>query len=624
MFWVADFETTVYKNQDYTEVWAAAVCSGADSDDGVVFNNIHDFIEYCLKLPDEKPIIYFHNLAFDGQFILYYLYSKSSGYTQQLEALPHLAGERHRDSDWIDYKWKDRKKWNNRAYSFALSEQNKFYFIRIKKGSKTIEFRDSLKLLPMSVKEIGRSFKTKHQKGIIKYEGFRTAYGEITEAEKDYILNDVYVVKEALQLLFSQGMTRITIGSNCMHEWKKAFRDEFGDLANFFPYPDKLWYSKDETIDHFCRSAYKGGWCYLKPEYAGKVIHKAGFTLDVNSLYPSRMHSESGCVYPYGKPEEIWKGNYIPEAAFADDKYFFVRFKCRFQAKPGMLPTVQIKGDTLYDGREWLLTSDLYNKETGEYTKYIFKDGKVQTHLVQLTMTKTDWLLFREHYNVYDLEISGGCYFRAKAGFFDWYLNYWNEIKMSSTAGRRLLAKLMMTNLYGKTASSDDSSFKYICGYKENGALMFSTQEEHEKQVFYIPVGAAITSYCRDFTIRAAQKNYVRFIYADTDSLHMLGDVSEAEGVTLDAKRFNCWKHEATWERAIFVQQKRYIEVIDGRHDVKCAGMKRDCQKVYKTMLDNGDLSIHDFRRGLIVSGNLKAKLIKGGVILESRDYTMR
>ena len=72
-YFVADFETTVYTGQKETEVWAAALTSAISSyDDEVsVFNNIEDFLEACVKLTvNESAIVYFHNLKFDGSFIL--------------------------------------------------------------------------------------------------------------------------------------------------------------------------------------------------------------------------------------------------------------------------------------------------------------------------------------------------------------------------------------------------------------------------------------------------------------------------------------------------------------------------------------------------------------------------
>ena len=79
--WVADFETTVYPAQTHTEVWAAAICRlGCDSEQGVeIQNSIESFFDFLVG-QDENMTIYFHNLKFDGHFILTYLirnYSQS-------------------------------------------------------------------------------------------------------------------------------------------------------------------------------------------------------------------------------------------------------------------------------------------------------------------------------------------------------------------------------------------------------------------------------------------------------------------------------------------------------------------------------------------------------------------
>ena len=73
-------------------------------------------------------------------------------------------------------------------------------------------------------------------------------------------------------------------------------------------------------------------------------------------------------------------------------------------------------------------------------------------------------------------------------------------------------------------ASSTNSSFKYAY-VKEDKTIGYIQVQEDAKIPGYIPVGSAITSYARNFTIRAAQKNYhgpdkPGFVYADTDSIH--------------------------------------------------------------------------------------------------------
>ena len=128
---------------------------------------------------------------------------------------------------------------------------------------------------------------------------------------------------------------------------------------------------------------------------------------------------------------------------------------------------------------------------------------------------------------------------------------------------KRELAKLFLNNLYGKMASNTDSSFKYAYT-KEDKTVGFVTIEEHDKKPGYIPVGSAITSYARCFTIRAAQANYhgvnkPGFCYADTDSIHCDLPPEKIVGIRVDPVNFCCWKLESQWDVAIFTRQKTYI-----------------------------------------------------------------
>ena len=646
MYYFADFETTT-ESTEFTEVWAAAITALDNDGEDFITDNLPDFINHLLDCLQNGDIVFFHNLAFDGQFILAYLYNKKvSGFTQALkESYNFYTGE------W-SYQFERRKTHlPNKSFTYLISEQNQFYSITIHHKNKTIYIRDSLKLLPMSVKAIGESFKTPHQKTSIDYAAHKQAGEPITEEERSYIFNDVYVVKEALKIMLDAGYDKITIGSNCVHDFKQDFKVKYGELETIFPDLTKIHFTRDENADHYIRQSYKGGWCYLK---AGceNIIYKNGITLDVNSLYPSRMISQSGCRYPWGKPT-YWEGNYIPdELKINPDLYFFIRIKTQFKLKPGKLPTIQIKGNPLYRANEWLSSSDIHYK--GKYSDIlIHSDGSIETYRPVLTLTCTDFKLFREHYTVQNFEILSGCYFRCQSGFFDDYLWKWYQEKSTTTGGRRLIAKLFMNNLYGKMATSINSSFKYISGTDDTGRLLYKVQEDYSKKTLSIAVGSAITSYAREFTIRAAQANYDRFIYADTDSLHMIGTEDTVKGVTIHDTAFNCWKCEKHWTKGIFVQQKRYIEIeeINGIEDyeVKCAGMKKDCKKLFELSLkgfDNltekekeyveklGDdeamefvkqkRKLQDFRKGLKVPHNLKARIIKGGVILENKYFTMR
>ena len=70
---VADFETTVYDEQESTEVWASAMADIDDPDDNVfVFHSIAETLDY-IKFLDDDCTLYYHNLKFDGNFWLWYL-----------------------------------------------------------------------------------------------------------------------------------------------------------------------------------------------------------------------------------------------------------------------------------------------------------------------------------------------------------------------------------------------------------------------------------------------------------------------------------------------------------------------------------------------------------------------
>lgn len=639
-----DFETTVFEGQEYTEVWASAVVE-LFTEDVHIFHSIEDTYKYFKSLK-QNLVCYYHNLKFDGAFWLSYLMTELN-----MKQATFPTGD-----DEYDLKFVKPWEMPNNSFMYSISDRGQWYTIRIKTGNYIIELRDSLKLLPFSVKEIGNAFKTKHRKLDMEYKGFRYAGCEITEDEKKYIANDVLVVKEALEVMFKEGHTKLTIGSCCLDEYKNIISKSDFDI--FFP--DIYDYGIDEkqygtyNAGDYIRHSYKGGWCYLVKGKENK-IYKNGTTGDVNSLYPSMMSSESGNRYPVGLPT-FWKGNEIPDEALINDRYFFVRIKTRFYIKKDMLPFIQIKGSLLYNGTDALESSDVLNKETGELSPYyVGFDGKLHDTRVTLTLTCTDYILFREHYNVVDFEILDGCWFNTEIGLFDEYIEKYKKQKLENKGALRTLAKLFLNNLYGKMASNTDSSFKYAY-VKDNGVVGFVPIEEHDKQAGYIPVGSAITSYARNFTIRAAQKNYHGvdkhgFIYADTDSIHCDLPPEEIKGIKVHDKNFCCWKLETSWDYGIFVRQKTYIEHVTHEdlepiekpyYNIKCAGMPQRCKDLFERSLrdyepEEGDKfndeelefiktkrTIEDFKVGLKVPSKLLPKRIKGGILLVETTYEMR
>lgn len=636
-YYVADFETTTYDGQKRTDVWCAAIVK-MYSENVEIFGSINSFFNYVFSLK-KNSVIYFHNLKFDGNFILYYLLSE----------LKMKQAYRMTDKEKKYGYFLPEKEMLNNTFKYSISDRGQWYSITIKKNNLIFEIRDSLKLLPFSVKEIGESFGTKRKKTSIEYTGVRYPNCPISDEEKSYIKNDVLVVSEALEILFNDGHNQLTIGSACLNEYKKLF---FYNFDTFFPnlYEDFIDFTRygDVSAGEFIVKSYKGGWCYLKRDKSMRVL-KNGVTLDVNSLYPYVMHSMSGNAYPVGNPI-WWEGNYIPDDAQRDDKYFFVKIRARFKIKDAHLPTIQIKGNALYKATEYLETSDIYNYKDKKYYKYYEDEDGIHKAIVELVLTQTDYYLFLDHYNVEDFEILCGCYFYTQIGLFDVYIDKYYQIKMNSKGAKRAESKLFLNNLYGKFASSLNSSFKYCEMFDD--VLKFFPVLEYKKKPGYIAIGSAVTSYARNYTIRAAQKNYEYFCYSDTDSIHLdTPDIFKIKGVNIGDKELGMWKKEVEWKKAFFTRQKTYIE-YDGDYIIKCAGMPEKCKELLKISFNGAENSeevkekysekrkdelnendiefcltkrtLEDFKVGLKVPGKLAPKKISGGVVLVEIPYEMR
>ena len=275
----------------------------------------------------------------------------------------------------------------------------------------------------------------------------------------------------------------------------------------------------------------------------------------------------------------------------------------------------------------------------------------------------SDFQLLVEHYELVDFEILDGCWFSSVIGIFDEYIDKYKKLKLESKGALRELAKLFLNNLYGKMAANTSSSFK-VAYVKEDRSLGFYEVQENNKKPGYIPIGSAITSYARNFTIRAAQKNYhgpdkPGFIYADTDSIHCDLLPEQVQGIKVHPKDFCCWKLESTWDEGWFIRQKTYIEHVVAEdlqpiespyYNIKCAGMPQRCKDLFLISMSGYDpenppldpsgkpivlkgpeldfvkqlRKLEDFNVGLRVPGKLLPKRIPGGTLLVGTYYEMR
>ena len=253
----ADFETSTWC-YDETWVWAWALCDIDEPDHVDVGNSIESFFERIKK--EHNPYIYFHNLKFDGEFIMYYLMKNG-------------------------YEWVESKEKRSNTFSTLISDMGLFYsievFFEVGKDVKKVTFIDSLKIINQTVESMPKTFNIEETKLEIDYNKPREVGHILTDEETAYVKNDVVIVAKALSYLFNMGLTKMTAGSNALHDFK-----EITTMNRFKQLYRKLTYEVDNDI----RKSYRGGFTYLNPVYKNKTVGE-GEVLDVNSLYPSMMHS---------------------------------------------------------------------------------------------------------------------------------------------------------------------------------------------------------------------------------------------------------------------------------------------------------------------------------------------
>ncbi len=521
--YAADFETTTAAP---TRVWSWQIRNVGTSEIHSQGTHIEDFMTSA-----PPATMFFHNLAFDGSFILDWALRNGFKWVN-LDRSPKGR------ADGLDRVYKGQ-------ISAIISDMGQFYEVRFNNGNGEVVIQDSLKKVPGTLRELGIAYGANVLKGTTPLHAKLPEDYEPTPAEWAYLDNDTEILAHVLRVVIGEGHTSMTIGGDCFRTWRKMLQD---DHALMVPRPDGEGEKKESPTEVFrrifpvlnrkdderIRLAYRGGWTYVKPSIQGQVLTEGGVVFDVNSMYPSVQVQE---LFPVGFPKKLQPGEAAP-----DTHPLTITGKCiTFTLKEDHLPIIP-ENAVSFGVSGWATEGEC----------------------VEVWATNQEWKLFEDHYHL-DVEYElGGYAFRAESGdsLFGTYIRFFMAIKETTKGAKRLLAKLFLNNLWGKFGTNPKRGKRFpTLENQEDAVGMVAGTVEYTDPVF-TPVAVFTTAYARERIVRSAQANYARFCYADTDSLHMTG-TDTPEGLEVHDSKLGAWAHEGTWTEAVYCRAKAYVERMD-------------------------------------------------------------
>lgn len=249
----SDIETITIDNKH--EITCISIIT--DNDQEHTFKSMEDYINFIMNY--NYVIVYFHNFGrFDSTFLLNYLIFLDDKKSK-------IIGE-------ID----------------IIERNNIIYEIGFRKNK--IFFRDSLLLIPITLKKIGETFCEKNKKIEFDYKEINKIQLLSPESVEEQCLQDCRVLKEGF-INFSNIIsnkfniklhTQLTLPALSFNIFKLHYYDIINKPISKNSYDE----------DSFIRKSYKGGISDVYIPYL-----KNGYCYDVNSLYPTVMMNEK---YPIG------------------------------------------------------------------------------------------------------------------------------------------------------------------------------------------------------------------------------------------------------------------------------------------------------------------------------------
>lgn len=560
LIYACDFETSYENGKSW--VWSYGY-SKLGQQKVTLGNNIKDFMEFALSGNSKK--LYFHNLKYDGKFIMYYLFTQGYKQVKEINA--------------------------PKQFTALIDEMGMYYSIvvpyKYNGRNKKATFLDSLKLFPNSLRQLAKNYNLETQKGELDYDTIRYENHTITQEEKIYLEADVIILRSLLEIAQNNNMQKMTIASNAIQFFKDLLYKEYKvTFEEIFPIIN-------ETTFDYLQKGYKGGCSMVNKKYRNQITPTNSY--DVNSMYPHILRNKE---LPFGYPV-FFKGKYQQDNNFP---LYVQRIRCEFYLKPNKPPTIQVKNTYGFLGNEWVENSN---------------------EILELTLTNIDLQMLLENYDVYHLEYLDGYKFASSSKIFAPYIDHWYSIKSNSKNPSEVaIAKLYLNSLYGKFGAKPHKN-SLILGLDTMQIMRTADTFVSTCKTVYIPVAMFVTSYARNYLLENIAKVWDDFLYCDTDSIHVR---KKTDLLPTDNKKLGYFKFEYSGV-ARYIKQKTYIVKYDKEfikkddegNDVTtkicCAGLNQDFIKA-KGM----NIGLNDFVEGATFP-KLRSCNVIGGVALVECEH---
>lgn len=543
---------TIKELKSRVAVWGAAIMSLDCEDSFQYTDSIEAFFDMIIK--NRISTIFFHKLEYYGEFIVYWLLKNK-----------------------FIFKKTDKFLKENEFSVLAAGSLGKIYKVSANFMGKLLVFKDSNKILPMSIDEMRKSFSP----DIPKLEELKIDINAISIEHILYMNSYCRILRRGVRAAQNAGISALTLGSFAIKEFKKSIG---GDrmFRNWFP-------SIPEELDSDIRNAYHSGLNVINKSIKGKHLH-SGVVLDVNSMYPFVMKTKK---MPYGDFVRF-KGKFDEQKHKGMLYIQFVYVDC--ELKEGKIPVLEKKNGNGINKNEYVLST--------HGTPQLF------------AIPSPELIFFFKNYDIFYIEYAGGYAWRAANHMFDSFLDKWGGIKEKASKnndiGIKKLSKSIMNLLAGKFASAPLLTAREPFLLGDVVKYRDITEDFCVASVF-LPVGIFINSYARAILHDAIEKNIDRFLYCDTDSLHLLGD-SPPDDIIIDHNKIGAWKIEHEFTNAIYLKQKTYAIAGFGWSKFACAGLEEDRK-------DN--LTFADFRLGAQIHGVKTPIHVPGGIALRETTFTI-